>query len=75
MNNSALRSSLMHVLKKFFNSSCKYATEGSFVKIEFNLTVNSRKCFLISSNIAVINITIIAILFNFKLENITNISE
>lgn len=64
----------MHVLK-VFNSSYKYATEGSLVKIEFNLTVSSKKVFLLSSNIPVIDITIMAILFSFKLENITILSD
>ena len=65
----------MHVLK-VFNSSYKYATEGSLVKIEFNLTVSSKKVnFLLSSNIPVIVITIMAILFSFKLENITILSD
>lgn len=64
----------MHVLK-VFNSSYKYATEGSLVKIEFNLTVSSKKVFLLSSNIPVMDITIMAILFSFKLENITILSD
>ena len=64
----------MHVLK-VFNSSYKYATEGSLVKIEFNLTVSSKEVFLLSSNIPVMDITIMAILFSFKLENITILSD